>query len=100
MPDHDDELPGAAADCSHFSRTCAVPSQLFAQLIDSASPGELGCRSPSNRKKTNVAKSNQKSNREIRKPKSAKPKPTVQASPFDKPQGLGMGKKGGGKKAR
>lgn len=47
-----------------------------------------------------MAKSNQKSNREIRKPKSAKPKPAVQASPFDKPQGLGMPKKGGGKQAR
>lgn len=50
--------------------------------------------------KTNVAKRDQKSNREIRKPKSAKPKAAVQASPFDKPQGLGMAKKGGGKHAR
>lgn len=47
-----------------------------------------------------MAKSNQKSNREIRKPKSAKPKVAVQASPFEKPQGFGMGKKGGGKQAR
>jgi hypothetical protein len=47
-----------------------------------------------------MAKSNQKSNREIRKPKSAKPKPVVQASPFERPQGSGMVKKGGGKQAR
>jgi hypothetical protein len=53
-----------------------------------------------NRMKTNMAKSNQKSNRVIRKPKSAKPKPAAQASPFEKPQGLGLAKKGGGKQAR
>ncbi len=47
-----------------------------------------------------MAKSNQKSNREIRKPKSAKPKPAVQAAPFAKPQGIGMVKKDGGKQAR
>ncbi|MEQ1611650.1 MAG: hypothetical protein ABL904_02775 [Hyphomicrobiaceae bacterium] len=47
-----------------------------------------------------MAKNNQKSNREIRKPKSVKPKPAVQASPFEKSQGLGMAKKGGGKQAR
>lgn len=47
-----------------------------------------------------MAKSHQKSNREIRKPKSEKPKPAVQASPFEKPQGLGMAKKGSGKQAR
>lgn len=42
-----------------------------------------------------MAKSHQKSNREIRKPKSAKPKPAASAaSPFEKPQA--MGKKGRG----
>lgn len=46
-----------------------------------------------------MAKNNQKSNREIRKPKSAKPKVVAQASPFEKPQGMGMAKKGG-KQAR
>ncbi len=44
-----------------------------------------------------MAKRIQKSNREIRKPKSDKPKPTTQASPFDKPLGAGSQKKGGGK---
>lgn len=47
-----------------------------------------------------MAKSNQKSNREIRKPKSAKPKSAVPVSPFEKPLGIGMAKKGGGKQAR
>ena len=48
-----------------------------------------------------MAKTNQKSNREIRKPKSAKPKAAVQASPFEKQQGSGSMKKGaGGKPAR
>lgn len=45
-----------------------------------------------------MAKNNQKSNREIRKPKSAKPKAVVQASPFDKAQAPGMAKAGGGKR--
>lgn len=60
----------------------------------------FGTRQPSDRMETEMAKSNQKSNREIRKPKTAKPKAAVQASPFEKPQGLGMAKKGGGKQGR
>lgn len=47
-----------------------------------------------------MAKSKQKTNREIRKPKSAKPKPPAQSSPFEKPQGPGMGKKASGKQGR
>lgn len=48
-----------------------------------------------------MAKSSQKTNREMRKPKSDKTKPIAQTSPFERPQGLGMAKKGsGGKKAR
>ena len=47
-----------------------------------------------------MAKGNKKSNREIRKPKSAKPKAEVQASPFEKSPGMGMAKKGSGKQAR
>lgn len=45
-----------------------------------------------------MAKRHQKSNREIRKPKSAKTKPAEQASPFDRPQAMGAPKKGVGRK--
>lgn len=42
-----------------------------------------------------MAKSHQKSNREIRKPKSDKPKPVAtQASPFERVQGAANPKKG------
>ena len=41
-----------------------------------------------------MAKSHQKSNREIRKPKSEKPKPAVQASPFERGAGAANPKKG------
>lgn len=45
-----------------------------------------------------MSKREQKSNREIRKPKSAKPKvAAAQASPFERPLSMGQ-KKGGGKR--
>lgn len=51
VSDHDDELRGTTAGGPHCSRTCAVLIQLCAQLIDAASPSEIGCRSPSQRMK-------------------------------------------------
>lgn len=48
-----------------------------------------------------MAKGRQSSNREIRKPKIAKPKPAVQVSPFDRPMDGATAKKGGtGKRPR
>ena len=47
-----------------------------------------------------MAKNSQKTNREIRKPKSVKGKPAEQASPFERPRGAGIAKRGGGKPAR
>lgn len=41
-----------------------------------------------------MAKKEQKSNREVRKPKSVKPKAVAQASPFAQPAGPGSGKPG------
>lgn len=41
-----------------------------------------------------MAKGHQKGNREIRKPKSDKPKPIAQASPFDLKPGVANPKKG------
>jgi len=46
-----------------------------------------------------LAKGQQKSNREVRKPKADKAKPAAQTSIFARPPGAGA-KGGGGKKAR
>lgn len=47
-----------------------------------------------------MAKRSQKGNREIRKPKSAKPKLVAQTLLFAKPPALGVTKRSGGKQAR
>jgi hypothetical protein len=47
-----------------------------------------------------MANREQRGNREKRKPKAEKPKPTAQASPFARPQGSGVVKSGADKKGR
>lgn len=99
-PGHGDELRRTATGGSHRLGPCLGIRRLRAQLTDATALAAVAYQQYQVGIDTSMSKNNQKSNREIRKPKSAKPKAAVQASPFEKPQGMGMAKKGGGKKAR